>query len=539
MAAAASKSLRRSSARAKRAARPVAAAPEPSSTAPTAPGSDGLLDLPQAIDLLKTTRTTFYRWLKSGAIKGMKIGRQWRFYRTELQRFLEGAAPRIDLPAAITPFLEDLRRQIVTLWNDDCVLSKAYIDKIKALSIPDDDPKRIDLALDWVITLALVMHATDIHLSPRFNAETGQQVGSVRFQIDGNLQEAATLDARLLPNLITKIKAAAACDVNIKNWPQDGRIVLKIENATLDLRICFIGIIHGEAATLRVLQPSAISFAMERLGLSSSDRTRISHALDSRWGVVVISGPTNSGKTTTLYSCLSQIAGPTRKVMSIEDPVEYMLPWVDQMQVDPRNGLSFAVAMRAILRSAPHAILVGEIRDRETLLLCCQAALTGHLVLSTLHAPDAASALVRMVEIGVDPFVIGDATRLTMSQRLVRVLCPDCAEPGTPDPRHLEQARRWAKEGGLRWDDHEAVFMKPVGCARCMHTGYRGRVAAAETLPLSPELGAALRRGAGAPELRKIAVEQGMTTMLADGVRRALAGETTLLEVMQHAGTIL
>lgn len=507
--------------------------------AASAPDGDELVELPAALEMLKTTRTTFYRWMKSGVIKGMKIGRQWRFYRSELQRFLDGAAPRIELPVTIEPFLDLLKTKLQALWNIDCGVSRAFLDQALDKPLPSDDPERVQLAINRIILLAIVMRAGDIHLGPRYNPEVERSAASLRFGIDGKLQEVAEVDLRLLPNLIQWLKSHAGCDTQVHQKPQDGRIVCKVEDRSVDLRICFVPALQGEMATLRVLIPQTISFSLDKLGLGPKVRSRLEQALDSRWGVVVLTGPTSSGKTTTLYSCISRVAGPHSKVMSVEDPVEYLLPWVDQMQLDLRAGVTFPVAVRAILRSAPQALLIGEICDRDTALLSCQAALTGHLVLTSLHAPDAPSALVRMVEIGIDPFVVGDALRMVMSQRLLRVVCPDCAEPHQPDRKQVELAERWAEAGGLVGDSQAPVWMRPVGCSKCLFTGFRQRVAVSEAMPLTPELGAALRRGAGVPELRRVAIDQGMVTMLADAVRRARAGETTLSEVVQLSGSLV
>jgi len=480
-----------------------------------------LIDMNQAIEMLKTTRPTFYRWLRSGKIKGMKLGRQWRFYREEIERFLKGEAPKIELPADITPLVKTLRERAVEVCGKD--VSEGQNDVAAAVTL--------------MIRLAYRMGASDIHIAPHM-----QQEGSVailRLRVDGVLHVIAELDLRLLPAVVERWKTMASCNVNENKVPQDGRILVTIDGPqgkTLDLRVCFLPACLGESVTIRLLDSSAVLLDLDKIDYAERDKEQLVRAIDAPWGMIIISGPTGSGKTTVLYACINHVSRPELKVMTIEDPVEYFLPWTIQVQVLSKQGLTFATGMRSVLRSDPDVIMVGEIRDQETATICQQAALTGHVVLTTLHADEAPRALNRLVEMGSDPFVVGDATKLIVAQRLVRKLCPHCSVEGMPPDNLLDRAAQIARSGGLGWDALPKEFRESVGCDKCGQTGFRGRNVIAEALEMSPEMGAALRRGASVEDLRTLAVGQGMVTMAADGVRRAAAGETTLAEVIRTLG---
>jgi type II secretory ATPase GspE/PulE/Tfp pilus assembly ATPase PilB-like protein len=260
---------------------------------------------------------------------------------------------------------------------------------------------------------------------------------------------------------------------------------------------------------------------------------RIRSAMQLPWGILIMTGPTGSGKTTTLYSALNDVNAEQTKVLSIEDPVEYALPGIVQVQINPKTGLTFARAIRAALRSDPDVLMVGEIRDAEMLNLCCQAALTGHLVLTTLHTDTAVSAIRRVIDIGIEPFLASDAIKLIIAQRLVRVLCPDCSKPFSPNDTLLQEAQVRARTGGLLWEQLPNSYRKATGCAKCGNIGYLGRrTPVVETMAITPEIVSAIRRRASDKEIQTIAVAQGMTTMAADGIRRAAEGKVSLEEVL-------
>jgi len=494
---------------------------EPPPSASKGEQPSGLLDMAQAIGLLKTSRPTFYRWLREGKIKGMKVGRQWRFYREDVERFLRGLEPRIDLPADLEPLLRTLRERVEALGARD---------------VAPPDASDVARAVSLMIRLGVAMQSSDIHLEPHRKQGAEGSVAVLRYRVDGALHTVAEFDIRLLPAIDERWKTMAACDVHEKVRPQDGRIEVRLADTgkLVDLRVSFLWATLGPSLTVRVLDPVVVRLLdLDHLGYAPRDRERLLRALGAPWGTIVVTGPTGHGKTTVLYACLNHLASPERKLMSIEDPVEFLLPGVVQVPVREREGVTFAVALRSFLRSAPNVIMVGEVRDHETLQIVHQAALTGHLVLTTLHADEAARALKRMVEMGSDPFVVADSTKLIIGQRLIRRLCSACRVEAQPHGSALEMAAELASAGGLDWASLPKGFCAPSGCPACHQTGFRGREVIAEALEVTPEIGAALRRGASVEELRTLAVSQGMTTMAADGIRRAAEGATSLEEVLR------
>jgi len=276
-----------------------------------------------------------------------------------------------------------------------------------------------------------------------------------------------------------------------------------------------------------------VTLDLDRINYAPADMEKLCRGLDEPNGIVLVTGPTGSGKTTALYACPSRIDTERSKVMSIEDPVEYILPGVVQIPVNAGAGVTFGIAMRSVLRSDPDVVMVGEIRDAETMNIAFQMALTGHLVLTTLHTDEAASALTRMLDIGGAPFLVSDSVKLVLAQRLVRTLCPDCSVSDTPSPEAIGRAAQIARNGGLNWGAMPKAFRRPRGCVKCRKLGFRGRQPIVECLEITPEIAAAVRRRAEVDELRALAVSQGMTTMAADGLRRAAAGQTTLDEVFR------
>ncbi|MHC4712742.1 MAG: GspE/PulE family protein, partial [Planctomycetota bacterium] len=390
-----------------------------------------------------------------------------------------------------------------------------------------------------MIALGTAMRASDIHLAPHTVEGEGGVKVFLRYRIDGALHAATTLDARLLPALVEEWKRLAACDVHENVKPQDGRITIDVSEfnktfpkKTVDLWVNFLRTSLGESVTARILDRQTMSFDLDRIDYASRDRERLLQALDLPWGLIMITGPVGCGKTTVLYSCLSRLADSSLKCLSIEDPVEYNLPWVSQVHVRRQAGLTYQVAARAILRSDPDVIMVGEARDSEILSLAQAAAVTGHLVFTTLHTDTAAGALKRMVDMGSDPFLVADSTKLILAQRLVRKLCPKCAVRCEPEPVLLASASEAARNGGVNPSALKKHFRKAVGCPHCSQTGYRGRTVVAEVLEVNGEIGKALRSGASVEQLEEIAVGQGMTTTAADAFRRAAAGETTVEEIV-------
>jgi general secretion pathway protein E len=479
--------------------------------------SDELLTMAQAIEKLRTTRPTFYRWLRSGKVKGMKVGRQWRFRPEDIDRFLHGEEPRIELPVGTGSILAGLEQ----------ALTKAGVRD----RFPEGEP--IVRVVNSLILLAMRSRASDIHIQPYAQAGDGPGEALVRLRIDGVLHEALKFDLRLLPAVVERLKRMAACDPLKNRVPQDGRIMMKVHGDTADLRANFAPALFGESVTIRLLHREAIALDLENMPFSERDMRVLRDAIALPCGMIIVAGPTGSGKTTTLYCALKELNTPARKIITIEDPVEYSFPGMVQMQIRPQEGATFEVCMRTAFRSDPDVIMLGEVRSAESLNLCFQAALTGHLVFTQLHTNTATGTLKRMRDIGADAFLIGEATRLVVAQRLIRRLCPHCRKAEQPSARQIEQAIAAASRGGVNWDTLPRQFHKPVGCDKCAKLGYRGRTALVEAMQITDPISAALRRDATEDELRTIAVGQGMTTLAADGVRRAAEGETTLAEVFR------
>ena len=483
---------------------------------------EGLMDMKQAIAALKTSRPTFYRWLRTGKIKGMKVGRQWRFYRSDIEAFLRGAAPRVELAADIAPLTTALAEQL----------------KGAGVTKPIRGETKIQQVVSQMIALGLACRASDIHITSHMEPDDTDATAVLRYRVDGVLHVATQFDIRLLAPIVEQWKRMAAGDVHEIVRPQDGRIKIKVHEMgpslperALDLRASFLPAALGESVTLRILDKQAQLLSLEDLPYGEHDRTRIAQALHLPWGLVICTGPTGSGKTTTLYACLKEVTTPEKKVLSLEDPVEYLLPWVTQVPVRTDAGVTFDRALRSFLRADPDVIMVGEIRDLKTIQVCIQAALTGHLVLTTLHTEDAVGALRRMRDMGVDPFLVGGTLRLVIAQRLVRTLCPACKAKDTPNAATLAAAEEKASRGGLKWSDLPHEFMKPVGCPKCARSGYRGRTVVSETLEVTSRTEEALRTGQSDELIREVAVNEGMITMAADGVRRFTHGETTFNEI--------
>ena len=483
------------------------------------PGRE-LVDMAGAIAMLKTTRPTFYRWLRSGKLRGMKVGRQWRFHRSDVERFLQGEGPLVDLAGDLTPLLTALRRHLPDGAGPD----------------PASTPDREDLqAVMLMIAAAAHMRASDLHIEPHTDA-AGERVTRVRCRVDGVLHILAEFDIRLLRPIVERWKIMGGCNIHETRLPQDGRIVVRVQGRQLDLRVSFVPVGTGEAVTVRFLDSSVARLSLDRIEFAARDKERLLRFLAENWGLLVVSGPTGSGKTTVLYSCLMHCVRPEIKAMSVEDPVEYILPGVTQVQLRSADGLNFPAALRAVLRSDPDVILIGELRDNESLMIAQQCALTGHLVMTSMHAGDAAAALQRMVDMGSAPFLVADATRLVQSQRLVRNLCKACSRPCRPSPDLLARAGELAHAGGLNWNELPTDYREAVGCPECRTTGYRGRTVIVENLAVTPAIRAAICRNAPVEELRALAVKEGMTTFVADGIRRAAEGQTTLEEVLRVAG---
>ena len=372
-----------------------------------------------------------------------------------------------------------------------------------------------------MITEAFKMRASDIHLEPL--AKTFR----VRYRIDGVLQEMKPPPKRLQAAIISRLKIQSNMSISEHRIPQDGRIQTNVGSKLIDLRVSCLPTNHGESIVMRILDKEGLRLGLPELGFFTDDQQTFERLISLPDGILLITGPTGSGKTTTLYSCLHFINRPDRKIITVEDPVEYVLAGINQVQVNEAVGLTFAMALRSILRQAPNIIMVGEIRDLETASIAINASLTGHLVFSTLHTNDAPSAVTRLIDIGVKPFLVASSTRALMAQRLVRKVCKQCAGPYVPPENEMRQLHLDAT------NSQGATFMKGKGCANCNATGYRGRFGIFEIFVIDDDARKLIYEKVSASVLRNRAREMGMRTLREDGVRKVLAGLTTPDEVIR------
>jgi general secretion pathway protein E len=381
--------------------------------------------------------------------------------------------------------------------------------------------------LDELFDRAIALRATDIHIEP-----VGTQA-FVRVRVDGMLRPLSSPKDGPIPSraLVSRVKILSNLNIAERRLPQDGRMRIKIRNRDFDLRVATMPTTNGEAAILRLLDRSTKLVEFDKLGFSQRDRELLVRALDMPHGMLIVTGPTGSGKTTTLAASLGSLDRQTRKILTVEDPVEYQIAGVSQSQVRPAVGLTFASALRAFLRQDPDVIMVGEVRDAETAKIAVQAALTGHLVLTTLHTNTAAAAITRLVDIGVEPYLIASTVTAIMGQRLIRLLCPDCKQRYVVDNKELD------KNPKLIALDISAgtELYASVGCSRCSQSGYRGRRAIFEILEVTEGVRRLILAGSDDAKIEKQAQADGMTTMVEDGRAKCLAGLTTVDEVFRVA----
>jgi type II secretory ATPase GspE/PulE/Tfp pilus assembly ATPase PilB-like protein len=348
----------------------------------------------------------------------------------------------------------------------------------------------------------------------------------VRYRIDGVLFDAETPPRRLKAAVTSRIKIMAELNIAERRLPQDGRIRMNLQGRRLDIRVSTIPTIHGESVVMRILDRAAILMPFERLGFDPSTERQIDRLIHLPHGMLLVTGPTGSGKTTTLYAALDKINSPDKKIITIEDPVEYQLRGVNQIHVKPKIGLSFASGLRHIVRQDPDVIMVGEIRDLETADIAVHAALTGHLVFSTLHTNDAPGALTRLLDMGAEPFLVASVLEGVLAQRLVRIVCPGCRVPYEPEPKELRALAIAGVPG-------EARLARGKGCSECRGTGYRGRTGIYEFLPMTEEMRSLTLRKVPGHEIRQRAIAAGMTSLRQDGWAKCCLGVTTIDEVLR------
>ncbi len=394
--------------------------------------------------------------------------------------------------------------------------------EVVALHETSDDAPVIKL-VNQLVAQAVERGASDLHLAPE-----GKEM-RVRFRVDGVLQDITTVPRRMAAGVVSRIKIMAELNIAEKRLPQDGRVGLVVDGRHIDLRVVTLPSVHGEGVVMRVLDKASVVVELDKLGMADVERERLERACRETHGAVLVTGPTGSGKSTTLYAALQLLNTPEKNIITVEDPVEYEMAGLTQVQVSAKVGLTFAAGLRAMVRADPDVIMVGEIRDRETAQIAVESALTGHLVLSTLHTNDAPSAITRLIEMGVEPFLVASALDCVVAQRLARMLCPSCKR------RTIIPAKVLRESGYKARMELEAY--EPVGCRRCGGNGYRGRVGLYEVMKMSPEIQTLALERSPAEAIRDVAVRQGMTRLRDDGLQKVRQGRTSIAEIARVVGS--
>jgi type IV pilus assembly protein PilB len=420
---------------------------------------------------------------------------------------------------------EDIAALIARLTRlDEVVQSVSAHDEFEESQVAEvvdlresaDDAPVIKL-VNGIIVQAIEEGASDVHLSP-----DGQDL-RVRFRVDGVLHDSATIPRRMVSGVISRVKIISELDIAEKRVPQDGRVGLNIDGHHVDLRVVTLPSVHGESIVMRVLDTSSIVAEMSSLGMGATDRERFERACRQAHGAVLVTGPTGSGKSTSLYAALGHINTPEKNIITIEDPVERQVDGITQVQINPKAGLTFATGLRSMMRADPDVIMVGEIRDRETAQIAVEAALTGHLMLSTLHTNDAPTAVTRLIEMGIEPFLVASAIDCVVAQRLARMLCQHCKERTILSVAVL---RDHGFHSHIDIDAYEAI-----GCSRCGHSGYKGRIGLYEVMTLDDEMRRLIVERAPAEQLADIAMRRGMRRLRQDGLDKVMQGRTSVAEV--------
>jgi type IV pilus assembly protein PilB len=394
--------------------------------------------------------------------------------------------------------------------------------EVVALHETSEDAPVIKL-VNQLVAQAVERGASDIHLAP-----DGREL-RVRFRVDGVLQDVTSVQRRMAAGVISRIKIMAELNIAEKRLPQDGRVGLVVDGRHVDLRVVTLPSVHGEGVVMRVLDKESVVVELDKLGMADPERERFERACRETHGAVLVTGPTGSGKSTTLYAALQMLNTPEKNIITVEDPVEYEMTGLTQVQVSAKVGLTFAAGLRSMVRADPDIIMVGEIRDRETAQIAVESALTGHLVLSTLHTNDAPSAITRLIEMGIEPFLVASALDCVVAQRLARMLCPSCKRRAIIPAKVLRESGYRARV--------ELEAYEPVGCRRCGGSGYRGRVGLYEVMKMSPEIQALALERSPAEAVRDVAVTQGMTRLRDDGLQKVRQGRTSMAEIARVIGT--
>ena len=413
----------------------------------------------------------------------------------------------------IEEVVEELDSQNLDQLVDEVSTSDDLLDVVNR-------PPVIRLVND-ILFRALQLRASDIHVHP-YEAKI-----QIRYRIDGILYDTLSLNKNVLPLIISRIKVMAGMDIAERRLPQDGRCSVRLGQREVDLRISTVPTSYGERSVLRLLDKSTGLFGLNELGLCDEDLHKFDSLLNRSHGVIFVTGPTGSGKSTTLYACLNRINSAEKNVITIEDPIEYQLEGISQIQVASKKGMTFATSLRHVLRQDPDVIMIGEVRDIETARMAIQSSLTGHLVFSTLHTNDSAGAVSRLLDLGVEPYLVSSSLIAIIAQRLVRKVCPDCKKPVKPSAHEL-------RELGLgKMENDEGKFFVGAGCERCFQTGYRGRTGIYEMMLIDAEIQNLIYKRESAGAIKRIALSAGLQTLRMDGARKVLNGTTTISEVLR------
>ena len=427
----------------------------------------------------------------------------------------------------------DIRKAIDTFYGEEDLLKEA-VDKSYDLAAGEGEKTEetakldeimakaetapIKKLVDLILMEAIKSGASDIHIEPF------ERKMKLRYRIDGKLCEIPPPAEQMVHPLISRIKILSKLDIAEKRLPQDGSFTVKMHNKSIDFRVSTMPTITGEKVVIRILDKSSIMLTLEDMGFAKENLTRYRSAAVKPYGLIFITGPTGSGKSTTLYATLLEIAKPDKNIITIEDPVEYKLEGINQVQVKPQIGLTFASGLRTSLRQDPDIILVGEVRDLETAEICVRAALTGHLVLSTLHTNDAPSAVTRLVDFGIEPFLLGSSILMVVAQRLIRKLCAECKVEYQPSEEEVKNYNLKAK-----------TIFKAKGCETCRQTGYKGRMGIYEILTINEKIRDLIYKGEPASSIKKVACEEGMESLFQSGIKKVEEGDTSLEEVLSAA----
>jgi type IV pilus assembly protein PilB len=430
-------------------------------------------------------------------------------------------ATAADIEAAIRKY-SHFDESVETVVSEASAAAEDDVLELERLAQSAVDEGPIVKMVNLLITQAIGDRASDIHIEP-----TERDV-RIRYRVDGVLHEVMRSPKNVQAGLISRLKVMADINIAERRVPQDGRISLTVGGKGVDLRVATLPTVYGEKVVIRVLDKSSVLLKLEDLGFLEEAYKSYEVAFHKPYGAILVTGPTGSGKSTTLYATLNQINSPDRNIITVEDPVEYRLAGINQVQVNNRAGLTFASALRSILRADPDVVLIGEIRDRETAIIAIEASLTGHLVLSTLHTNDAASSLPRLVEMGVEPYLAASAIDCVVAQRLLRKLCVKCKEPYKPDKAELQEVG--FPEFIL---DEIDELMRPVGCSACAKTGFRGRLGIYEIMPISEEIERMVVERDSSDNIKRSALSDGMILLREDGLEKVRTGVTSIPEVLR------